>query len=237
MKKECIILAGGKGTRLQSVVNDVPKCMAQVANQPFLKHVFDYLEQQHFQHIVLALGYKAQIIIDWLKTQQRNFSISYVVEQEALGTGGAIQFASSKIIGDKMLILNGDTFFNISTDILFEAHQLKKADISLGLKPMKNFDRYGTVDCDQEDRIIKFNEKKQTEEGLINGGVYLVNKNIFDKLNLPQKFSFEQEILETKLDILPIYGHTFDNYFIDIGVPTDFEKANIDFKNNKHLEK
>lgn len=236
MNKECIILAGGKGTRLQSVVNDVPKCMAKVANEPFLKHVFDYLEKQHFQHVVLALGYKAQSIIDWLNTQQRDFKISYVVEQEALGTGGAIQFASSKIIGDEMLILNGDTFFNIPTDTLFEVHKLKQADISLGLKPMINFDRYGTVNCNKDERIIKFNEKKQTKEGLINGGVYLVNKKIFDKLNLPQKFSFEQEILEIKLDALAIYGQTFDNYFIDIGVPSDFEKANTDFKNNKHLD-
>lgn len=236
MTKECIILAGGKGTRLQSVVNDVPKCMAQVANIPFLQHLFDYLAKERFEHLILALGYKADIITDWLNTQSYNFRVSYVVENDALGTGGAIQFAFPKVVSNQALILNGDTFFNINTDALYQSHGKNGADISMALKPMTNFDRYGTVNCDQKGRIIKFNEKEQTDKGLINGGVYLVNKNIFSKLNLPEKFSFEKDILETQLDRLTIYGEVFDKYFVDIGIPSDFEKANVDFRNKKHLE-
>lgn len=236
MNKECIILAGGRGTRLQSVVNDVPKCMAEVTNVPFLQHLFDYLEKERFEHLILALGYKSDIIIDWLDKQHYNFRTSYVVENEALGTGGAIQFAFSKVISDRALVLNGDTFFNIDTDSLYQSHEKNGADISIALKPMINFDRYGTVNCDREGRIIKFNEKKQTDKGLINGGVYLVNKYIFSKLNLPEKFSFEKYVLETQLDRLTINGEVFEKYFVDIGIPSDFEKANVDFRNNKHLE-
>lgn len=230
MIKECIILAGGLGTRLQSVVSDVPKCMAQVAGVPFLKHIFDYLEKEKFEHIILALGYKAEIITDWVQNQNRPFQISFVIEEEALGTGGAIKFAFSKVKGERALVLNGDTFFDINTESLYNFHQTKKADISIALKPMKDFDRYGSVDCNEQHRIMQFNEKKQLSEGIINGGVYLINKALFNSLVLPDKFSFEKDILEAKINDLNIYGLVFDNYFIDIGIPSDFEKANIDFK-------
>lgn len=232
MNKECIILAGGLGTRLQSVVSDVPKCMAPVANKPFLSHIFDYLESHKFNHIILSLGYKSEIIIDWLKTQNRNFEVSYVIESKALGTGGAIRLAFSKVRSDKAIVLNGDTFFNIDNDSLFDFHLKQNAEITLALKPMTDFDRYGSVEIDNNNRILKFKEKQHLLKGLINGGVYLINKNIFDYLELSEVFSFEKEILEAKTSELEIYGLPFENYFIDIGIPSDFEKANIDFLNN-----
>lgn len=235
MSKECIILAGGLGTRLQSVVSDVPKCMAPVASAPFLSHIFDYLEEEKFQHIILSLGYKSEAIIDWLKTQDRSFDISYVIESKALGTGGAIKFAFTKAKTDKAIVLNGDTFFNLDSNILYEAHLRLNAEITLALKPMKDFDRYGSVEIDADNRILKFREKQHLQEGLINGGVYLINKNIFSNLKLPEVFSFEKEILEAKTSELNIYGFPFNNYFIDIGIPSDFDKANIDFL-NKALE-
>lgn len=232
MSKECIILAGGLGTRLQSVVSDVPKCMAPVANKPFLSHIFDYLESHKFNHIILSLGYKSEIIIDWLKTQNRNFEVSYIIESKALGTGGAIRFAFSKVRSDKAIVLNGDTFFNIDNEALFDFHSKQNAEITLALKPMTDFDRYGSVEIDNNNRILKFKEKQHLLKGLINGGVYLINKNIFDNLELSEVFSFEKEILEAKTSELEIYGLPFNNYFIDIGIPSDFQKANIDFLNN-----
>lgn len=231
MNKECIILAGGLATRLQPVVNDVPKCMAPVVGKPFLSHLFDYLEKQSFDHIILSLGHKSEVVLKWLETQNRHFKFSHVVETKALGTGGAIKFAFSKAKEDKAFVLNGDTFFNIDSSSLIDFHQSKKADISLALKPMTDFDRYGSVEIDTKQRILKFGEKKYLKEGLINGGVYLINKNIFEEMNLPEVFSFEKEILEGKTSNLNIYGLPSDNYFIDIGIPSDFEKANIDFVN------
>lgn len=228
--KECIILAGGLGTRLQSVVKDVPKCMAEVAGNPFLKYLFDYAAKQEIEHIILALGYKSDIIIDWLANQSLPFDISYVIEKEPLGTGGAIQYAFSKIKSEKAYIINGDTYFDVDLEKFSNSHISKKADISLALKPMTDFDRYGSVLLDTQDRIIRFNEKKHCQQGLINGGTYLVNKNIFAKLNLPQKYSFEKDILESKINDISIYGYEQDSYFIDIGIPSDFEKANKDFK-------
>ncbi|NDV67852.1 nucleotidyltransferase family protein [Dysgonomonas sp. 25] len=228
--KECIILAGGLGTRLQSVVKDVPKCMAEVAGKPFLHYIFQYLEKQQFDHIILALGYKAEIIIDWYQTLKVPFEISYVIEEEALGTGGAIQYAFTKVKSNKAFVLNGDTFFDVDTTQLQSFHQQKEADISIALKPMNDFDRYGTVILDDACRITAFKEKQFCKEGLINGGIYLIDKALFDKLDMPAKFSFEKDIMESRIADLKLYGCQQNGYFIDIGIPSDFEKANKDFK-------
>lgn len=233
MNKECIILAGGLGTRLKSVVNETPKCMALVANKPFLSYLFDQLEQAKFSHIVLALGYKAEIIINWLQNQKRSFNISYIIEEEPLGTGGAIKLALSKIKGENTFILNGDTLFRINFQELLIFHKDKEADISLALKKMTEFDRYGSVNINHEGRITKFEEKKYLEQGLINGGIYIINKNIFVSIDTSSKFSFEKEVLENKVEDLKIFGLSYDDYFIDIGIPTDYDKANIDFLNFK----
>ncbi|WP_108821706.1 nucleotidyltransferase family protein [Dysgonomonas sp. Marseille-P4361] len=228
--KEGIILAGGFGTRLQSVVNDVPKSMAEVAGKPFLEHLFSYLTKQGFEHIILSLGYKAEIIIDWIESNQQPFKVSYVIENEPLGTGGGIKYALQKSESDKVFIINGDTFFDVDCSAFQAFHQTEQADLSIALKPMTDFDRYGSVALDGDKRIIAFREKQHCESGLINGGIYLFNKDIFSKLNLPDKFSFEKDIMEAHVSSLRIYGFEQDNYFIDIGIPSDFEKANVDFK-------
>ncbi|MFV0330408.1 MAG: nucleotidyltransferase family protein [Dysgonomonas sp.] len=229
--KECIILAGGLGTRLQSVVSNVPKCMAEVAGKPFLSYLFDYLQKNNFDHVILALGYKSEIVLQWLEGVIYPFSVSYVIEEDPLGTGGAIKLAFGKVQGDKSFVFNGDTFFEIDTDNLLEFHKKKNAVISLALKPMLDFDRYGSVDLDEEQRIIRFNEKQHCKKGLINGGVYIINKELFARLDLPEKFSFEKDILEAHLLDILVYGCQQDRYFIDIGIPSDFEKANQEFKN------
>jgi len=229
--KECIILAGGFGTRLQSVVKDVPKCMAEVAGKPFLSYILKYLQDQQFTHIILSLGYKSEVIIDWLGLNNYPFDISYVIENKPLGTGGAIKFAMTKAIGDSVFVINGDTYFAAELSPVEIFHQTKKADITIMLKPMVNFDRYGSVELEADDKITKFNEKKICKSGLINAGTYIINKNVFDKPELPEIFSFEKDILENKNLNLSVYGYINDSYFIDIGIPYDFEKANTDFLN------
>jgi D-glycero-alpha-D-manno-heptose 1-phosphate guanylyltransferase len=227
--KECIILAGGLGTRLQSVVKDVPKCMAEVAGKPFLYHLFNYARKEAFGHVILSLGYKADVVLEWLENKTFPFQISYVKEEEPLGTGGAIKLAFRQVCGESAYVINGDTFFDINTDVFSDFHSGKNASISLALKPMSDFDRYGSVELNDKERVIRFNEKQYRHKGLINGGVYLINKDIFLSFDLPEKFSFEKDIMEAHLHDIGIYGRDFDNYFIDIGIPSDFEKANIDF--------
>ena len=230
--KEYIILAGGLGTRLQSVVNDVPKCMAPIAGKPFLYYILKYAEQQKAEHIILSLGYKSEIVTEWLKTTHFGLEISYIVEEEPLGTGGAIKYAFEKVRGTQALAINGDTFFSIDILGLGSFHTLHNADISIALKPMTDFDRYGSVEINKDMRVTKFNEKQFCDKGLINGGIYAINKTIFDKFRFPGKFSFETDVLEGKLEELDIYGYIQDAYFIDIGIPTDYEKANKDFSDS-----
>ena len=220
-----IILAGGFGTRLSTVVKDVPKPMAPINGKPFLHYIFKELQHQKIKQIVLSVGHLKEVIQDYFQDSYLGISIQYAIENEPFGTGGGIKHAFN-FVEDDAFVLNGDTFFDI------ELSKLKKtdADISIALKPMFNFDRYGTVELNNENRIVSFNEKKHCEHGLINGGVYYFKKSLFDKIETERKFSFEKDILEKHLHHLQIQGTVFDNYFIDIGIPEDYKQAQIDFK-------
>ena len=220
-----IILAGGFGTRLSTVVKDVPKPMAPINGKPFLHYIFKELQHQKIKQVVLSVGHLKEVIQDYFQDSYLGISIQYAIENEPLGTGGGIKHAFN-FVEDDAFVLNGDTFFDI------ELSKLKKtdADISIALKPMFNFDRYGTVELNNENRIVSFNEKKHCEHGLINGGVYYFKKSLFDKIETERKFSFEKDILEKHLHHLQIQGTVFDNYFIDIGIPEDYKQAQIDFK-------
>lgn len=220
-----IILAGGFGTRLSTVVKDVPKPMAPINGKPFLHYIFKELQQQQIQKVVLSVGYLKEIIQAYFKKEYIGIAIEYAIEEAPLGTGGGIKNAFNKIENDAY-ILNGDTFFDIPLSALKNA----SADITIALKPMLQFDRYGTVEVDSTQRIISFNEKKYCEHGLINGGVYYFKKSLFEKIKTEDKFSFEKAILEKHLLDLQIRGKIFDNYFIDIGIPEDYKKAQENFR-------
>lgn len=227
---ECIILAGGFGTRLQSVVADVPKCMAPVNEQPFLHYLFDYLAKQGCTKVILSLGYKHEVILKWLAKEQWPFAVDHVIEQEPLGTGGGIQLALQKASDDNIIVLNGDTMFRVNLQELLAYHQNKKATTTLALKPMQQFDRYGTVQLNDTGCIISFDEKKYCDTGLINGGVYVLNKTALTDKNLPEKFSLEQGYFERFVAEGNMYGFVSDTYFIDIGIPVDYQQAQQDFQ-------
>lgn len=225
MTKEAIILAGGLGTRLRSVVAGLPKCMAPVAGKPFLHFVIEYLLEQGIDKIIFSLGYKSEMIIDYVNEQYPMLSKQFSIEEEPLGTGGAIKLACSVSTEKNVLILNGDTLYKVNINVLVDFHNNNEADCSLALKPMKDFDRYGVVVLNKDNSIASFKEKQFYPEGLINGGVYILNREKFLKESLPQKFSFENDYLEKYFDKRKMYGQIQDEYFIDIGIPEDYEKA------------
>ncbi len=225
---ELIILAGGLGTRLKSSLPDLPKCMAPVAGIPFLDHLIGYFLDSGIHKFVFALGHMHQIVLDHLNTRWPDLKYEYSIEVEALGTGGAIKLAMNKIQGENNMVINGDTIFFIDFNKLLKTHLKNDALITLSLKNLANFDRYGTVEIDQNLKIAGFNEKRKCVQGLINGGVYMINKEKFEQLNLPEKFSLEKEVLENKEMIGQLYAEVYEDYFIDIGIPEDFLKANID---------
>jgi D-glycero-alpha-D-manno-heptose 1-phosphate guanylyltransferase len=227
---ECIILAGGLGTRLRSAVPDLPKCMAPVNGKPFIGFVIDYLKSQGIEKFIFSLGYKSEIIIDFINTQYSILNSQFSIEEEPLGTGGAVKLSCSKVFGKNVLVTNGDTIFKIDVNNLAAFHFICGADCTLSLKPMKNFDRYGVVELKKDYSIQNFKEKNFYEEGLINGGLYALNIEKFWGENLPEKFSFEKDYLEKLYNQRRMYGVVQDEYFIDIGIPEDYKKAQLELK-------
>jgi D-glycero-alpha-D-manno-heptose 1-phosphate guanylyltransferase len=225
MSKEAIILAGGLGTRLRSVIPDLPKCMAPVAGKPFLAYVINHLVKEGTEKFIFSIGYKGESIIDFIKTQYSTLNFQFSIEEEPLGTGGAIRLACKKAAEKTVLILNGDTLFTVDVNKLVIFHNMCGADCTLSLKPMQTFDRYGAVELNKDYSIKSFNEKKFYETGLINGGMYALHAEGFLNEDLPEKFSFEKEYLEKYFDKRRMYGVIQDKYFIDIGIPEAYERA------------
>ena len=229
MIKEAIILAGGLGTRLRSVVSDVPKCMAPVNGIPFINFIITYLQKEGVDRFIFSLGYKSEIMIDYVNKTFPDLDKEFVIEDSPLGTGGAIKLACSKAKNTDVLILNGDTLFNINLKELSEFHRNKKADFTVALKEMRNFSRYGSVEIDKNFAIKAFHEKTYCEKGFINGGVYALRVNSFMNEALPDIFSFEKDFLEINTGKKKFYGLECEYYFIDIGIPEDYDRFIRDF--------
>ncbi|HIC6923172.1 TPA: D-glycero-D-manno-heptose 1-phosphate guanosyltransferase [Campylobacter jejuni] len=220
---QAIILCGGLGTRLKSIIKDIPKPMAPINDKPFLEFIFEYLKKQGIKEVILAVSYKYEVMQEYFKDEFLGIKIKYSIEKEPLGTGGAIKEAL-KFIKNEAYVLNGDTFFDIDLSKL----KLNRSKICLALKQMNDFDRYGTVNVNEQGFVISFEEKIFKNQGLINGGIYLLDKDIFKDFALQEKFSFE-EFLQENCEKLKTRAEIFNDYFIDIGVPSDYER----FKNEQ----
>ncbi|MEI6945735.1 HAD-IIIA family hydrolase [Paraflavisolibacter sp. H34] len=225
---EAIILAGGLGTRLRSVVADLPKCMAPVAQRPFLSYVVDYLRMQGVERFIFSLGYLSEAIEAYLAEHYPTLPYTTVVEEEPLGTGGGIQLALRQALTENVVVANGDTLFKVDLKALSQFHRQQAAECTLALKPMHQFDRYGVVETGDDGGIRSFREKQYYAEGLINGGIYLINAPIFLQHGFPEKFSFEKDYLEKYTAEGRFFGCVQEGYFIDIGIPEDFKKAQTD---------
>lgn len=224
---EAIILAGGFGTRLSHIISDVPKPMAPIEEQPFLKFIFDYLLRNEIKHVILAIGYKADIIQKYFGFNYQGINISYSIENIPLGTGGAIKKALNYSKEENVFVINGDTYFDVDLRKMQVFHTKKNSRLTLAVKHMNSFDRYGSV-LVEKDIIKRFKEKKAIQEGTINGGIYLINSTVISLIN-KEVFSFEKEVLESGL--VEIYAFESDGYFIDIGIPEDYYKALNELKN------
>jgi len=189
---EAIILAGGFGTRLRSVISDGPKVMAPVNGKPFLHYQMERLIAGGVRRIVVSVGYLKESIINWCDGRYPGIDIDFAIEETPLGTGGGIVNALRKCHTTQVLVLNGDSFFEVNLQHLADAFFDKLAECLLGLKVMHQVDRFGTVEMDDNGRITCFREKRFCEEALINAGVYILDKNRFLARKWPDAFSFEK---------------------------------------------
>ena len=228
--KEVIVLAGGFGTRLQGVVKDVPKPMAPVNGRPFLTYILDYLIEYHYTKVILSVGYLHEKIEEYFGNQYKSLEIDYAVETEPLGTGGGILFAFSKCMTDNVLVINGDTMFKVDLDEFERFHREKACLLSIVLREVEDVSRYGSVVIGGNSMITLFSEKQATVgRGFINGGVYLIDRKLFEKYPQSQKFSFEKDLMTRYYTQEMFYGMPSDGYFIDIGIPEDYARAQREF--------
>jgi len=224
-----VILAGGLGTRLQEVVNDVPKPMAPIRGKPFLEYLLSYWTSYGADRFILSVGYKNQKIKDYLGTDFYGVPIKYVIEDEPLGTVGALlRVLDKEDIKEDYFLVNGDTLFQIDVYRMLELHNGNKADMSMSLRNIDNADRYHTIYINDVGKIINIDQPdKSAACGNINGGVYIIRSELFHSWTKTgnKNISLENEILPELIKNHSVYGYIDDGDFIDIGIPEDYQKA------------
>lgn len=225
---KAIILVGGFGTRLATVVPDQPKPMAPIQGKPFLAYLVEYLKSQGFTSVTFSVHHMQEKIRDYFHSNDAGIEIDYVYESSPLGTGGAIQYAlRQKKFDVPVFILNGDTFVQMDYRNMYAQHCHSHAELTMALAEVDDVARYGQVVV--SDGIVKsFCEKGKTGSGAINAGVYLLNPDVLTRYHLPEQFSLEKDFLLPHVNDLNIHAFTTNNYFIDIGVPDDYERANVE---------
>ena len=249
-KPRCaILLAGGLGTRLRSVVADVPKPMASVQGRPFLSYILDYWKSQGIERFIFCLGYKYQIIIDYYGNEFKGCSIDYSIEDMPLGTGGAVIQAVNKFhLLEPFLLLNGDTFFEVNLEELHKFATKKNADWCFSLFENSDTSRYLSIGLNSND-VLDFPELTSKNAILDksnvldrsninlasndsyrygNGGVYWINPKVFEPFSMESKnyISLEKDIFPRGLQFgQSFFGLKFPNTFIDIGLPEDYYRS------------
>jgi D-glycero-alpha-D-manno-heptose 1-phosphate guanylyltransferase len=221
---QAIILAGGLGTRLRSVVSDLPKTMAPIHDRPFLAYLLDALAGAEFDSVVLAVGYKSEPIRAFFGDNYRVLRLRYSKEDEPLGTGGAIRLAMDKTTAPHVFVLNGDTYLELDHQAMMRTHLEAQAGLTMAIKQVHDAGRYGALDID-DGRIRRFCEKGRNGPGAINAGAYLIDRDLLSRYPLPLSFSFEVDFLAPRVNEIRPVAFWTEGMFIDIGVPEDYAHA------------
>ena len=220
-----VVLAGGFGTRLAHITKDMPKPMAPVNGRPFLQYVLDHLVGCGVEDIVLAVGYKWEQIRDYFGERLQGVPLRYSVEIEPLGTGGAIWRALEGIEAGDLVVVNGDTLFPVNIAEMFARHRDSSALLTMAVRCVPDARRFGRLVVEADNRVTAFLEKGEGGPGLINGGVYVLNRDLFRIADFPERFSFETDCLEQRMQEIRPLAFFSDAYFIDIGIPEDYDRA------------
>lgn len=232
---EAIVLVGGLGTRLGALTKNTPKPMLPIRGTPFLERLLQYLKSRGFKKTVLATGYKSEVIESYFQSNSSSLpDIEMSLEDEPLGTGGAIAKALGQITTDEVTIFNGDSYLDLDFKALWDAHLFKQADITIASRYVDPANRYGVLSYDEHSRVIAFEEKGISTTGFINGGVYLCQTKILKEIFKPfngRAFSFEEDVLTKKFSLMKVYHFPSNGFFIDIGVPEDYERAQVELFN------
>ncbi len=231
MTNEAIILAGGYGNKFEPLVGDTPKSMILINGKPFLEYQLNYLDHWGINHVIIAVGYKADLIKKYFKNQYKSIQLEYVDCEESLGSGGALKKAMQKVNALAVFVLNGETLFDVSLRRLFNFKRSKETDIAIAIHFVPEAAECGSVKIDSDARIIKFNEKAdQYAEEYIYGGISCIGTRYFLNKDTPKEFSMGSDFIEKYYGSDSMYGFKCYSYFIDIRTTENLKKAQNEFK-------
>ncbi len=224
-----MVLAGGLGTRLRPVVADVPKPMAPVAGRPFLEILLEALALGGVTRVVLSVGHLRDTIVSHFGRRFAGMDLSCSEEETPLGTGGAIRRALGRVEGERLLVVNGDTFLELDHGDLWRRHEIAREgdpelSLTIAVHPMDDASRYGSVRI-EAGRVVGFDAAGAAGPGWINAGVYVMERSLLDDCALDDPFSFERDYLAPRVARLRPLAYEARGRFVDIGVPADYERA------------
>ena len=230
---QAVILVGGRGTRLCPLTLEIPKPMVPICDKPFTEYQLELLLRHGVTRVVFSLGYKWKKFEDYFKEGNRlGMHLDYVVEDTPLGTGGAIKNVEDYLEGETFLVLNGDILSDFNVGEILEYHKSKKAGCTIALTPVEDPTMYGVVEMDRQGKVLAFTEKPAPDEvrsNQINAGLYVMEPKVLELMERDRAYSIEREIFPQMLSNgTPIYGFSYGGYWMDIGTPLKYLKANFD---------
>ncbi|MBA3065014.1 nucleotidyltransferase family protein [bacterium] len=220
---DVLILAGGKGKRLRSVVKNKPKPMAEIGGRPFLDFLILHLKKKGFTRVIICTGYMADKIHKYYQRKNMGIDIKFSGEEKPLGTGGAIKNAFKYIKSDPFVVINGDSFCGIDYTKFLRFHLKNKALATIALVKVKNDKKdFGSIEKDMSGRITNFREKIVSKSAWINAGGYLFSKKILELIPKDKQFSLEYQLFP---NLHNCFGFAGNHVFVDIGTPEGLKKA------------
>jgi D-glycero-alpha-D-manno-heptose 1-phosphate guanylyltransferase len=227
---EAIILAGGIGSRLRSIIKDVPKPMALVDGKPFLEMILDNLNHTGFTKVILSVGYLSDVIVNYFGDNYKKIKIEYAVENERLGTGGAIKYALQFCSDEYAFVFNGDTFLNIDVNAVIDLKSIEHLPVIVS-RHVDDVSRYGALAI-SGNKLTGYREKLDLGPGVINAGCYYLPTNIMNSFTNLKVFSFEKYAIPEIIQNPGFVVYKHDGLFIDIGIPEDLFLASTALKNH-----
>lgn len=228
-----VILAGGKGTRLQSAVADRPKVLAKVYGRPFISYLLDQLIEAGLTSVVLSTGYMNEMVAEELGDSYKGLKLTYSVEDTPLGTGGGLRRALDFLDDELILVLNGDSYAGLDLGAFLKWFSLRDRDAAIALASVGDVSRYGSVEIGTDGAISVFKEKEagKAAAGLINAGVYLVKRSLVAEIKADAAYSLERELFVSLVNEGGrLWGFPFEGVFIDIGTPESYANAEEFFR-------
>ena len=222
-----VVLCGGLGTRLGELTRETPKPLLEVGGKPLVAHVLEKLQAGGVTQACLAVSFQWQKLKYALGDSWNGLQLTYSVESEPMGTGGAVRQALQQMGWAEAFVANGDTLIDVDLGGMRNVATTNQADWVIALKLVDDAARFGRVNIGTGLRVTSFSEKGLPGPGLINAGLYWLRARVLEQAPLGV-FSLERDLMAVSVSELAMYGFVTSGYFIDMGIPEDLERARRD---------